>query len=69
MPIVTIDPQRCKKDGLCVRICEKVFEQKLEGSVPVVLMKNTATRAATAYLYVLQVRSHRRSVRTKKCTR
>jgi nitroreductase/NAD-dependent dihydropyrimidine dehydrogenase PreA subunit len=36
MPIVTIDPQRCKKDGLCVRICEKVFEQKLEGSVPVV---------------------------------
>ncbi|OPX99604.1 MAG: Ferredoxin-1 [Syntrophorhabdus sp. PtaU1.Bin002] len=37
MPIVTIDPQRCKKDGLCVRICEKVFAQAVEGSPPVVV--------------------------------
>lgn len=37
MPIVTIDPQRCKKDGLCVRICEKVFAQEIDGSVPVVV--------------------------------
>jgi len=37
MPIVTIDPQRCKKDGLCVRICEKVFAQEAEGSLPAVV--------------------------------
>lgn len=36
MPIVTVDPQRCKRDGLCVRICDKVFAQEGEGSVPVV---------------------------------
>jgi len=37
MPIVTIDPQRCKKDGLCARICEKVFAQEAEGSIPAVV--------------------------------
>lgn len=37
MSIVTIDPQRCKKDGLCVRICEKVFAQEAEGSPPAVV--------------------------------
>ena len=36
MSLVTIDPERCKKDGLCVRICQKVFSQEAEGSVPVV---------------------------------
>ncbi|HME44042.1 MAG TPA: nitroreductase family protein [Syntrophorhabdales bacterium] len=36
MSLVTIDPERCKKDGLCVRICQKVFSQDAEGSIPVV---------------------------------
>jgi len=36
MPIVSIDPHRCKKDGLCVRVCDKVFAQEAEGSMPVV---------------------------------
>jgi nitroreductase/NAD-dependent dihydropyrimidine dehydrogenase PreA subunit len=36
MPIVSIDPQKCKRDGLCVRICDKVFAQETEGSVPIV---------------------------------
>lgn len=36
MPIVSIDPQQCKKDGLCVRVCDKVFAQETEGSVPIV---------------------------------
>jgi nitroreductase/NAD-dependent dihydropyrimidine dehydrogenase PreA subunit len=36
MALVTIDPERCKKDGLCVRICQKVFSQEVEGSVPAV---------------------------------
>jgi nitroreductase/NAD-dependent dihydropyrimidine dehydrogenase PreA subunit len=34
MPLVTIDPGRCRKDGLCVRICQKVFSQKTKDSVP-----------------------------------
>jgi len=36
MSLVAIDPERCKKDGLCVRICQKVFSQEAEGSVPAV---------------------------------
>ncbi len=36
MSIITIDPARCIKDGLCVRICEKVFAQDTPGSLPVV---------------------------------
>lgn len=36
MSPVTIDPERCKKDGLCVRICQKVFSQEADGSIPVV---------------------------------
>jgi nitroreductase/NAD-dependent dihydropyrimidine dehydrogenase PreA subunit len=34
--LVTIDPELCRKDGLCVRVCRKVFSQEKEGSVPVV---------------------------------
>jgi len=36
MSLVSIDRRRCKKDGLCVRVCEKVFAQEAEGSVPIV---------------------------------
>jgi nitroreductase/NAD-dependent dihydropyrimidine dehydrogenase PreA subunit len=34
MSLVTIDPDRCKKDGLCARICRKVFSQETKGSIP-----------------------------------
>lgn len=34
MSLVTIDRERCKKDGLCVRICQKVFSQEAKDSVP-----------------------------------
>ncbi len=34
MSIVTIDPELCRKDGLCVRVCQKVFLQKARGTVP-----------------------------------
>ncbi len=34
MPLVTIDQERCNKDGLCVRICQKVFSQEAKGSIP-----------------------------------
>ena len=34
MPLVTIDPGLCLKDGLCVRICHKVFSRKAEDAVP-----------------------------------
>jgi nitroreductase/NAD-dependent dihydropyrimidine dehydrogenase PreA subunit len=37
MPLVTIDPERCRKDGLCVRICQKVFSLKTTNSVPEVV--------------------------------
>lgn len=33
-PTITIDGERCKKDGLCVRVCPKVFEEAATGSVP-----------------------------------
>ncbi len=33
-PLITIDPERCNKDGICVRICQKVFAQRETGSVP-----------------------------------
>src|SRR5271157_1678014 len=36
MSLVTIDPERCQKEGLCVRICQKVFSQEAKGSVPIV---------------------------------
>ncbi len=32
--LITIDRKLCKKDGLCVRICPKVFTQDNTGSVP-----------------------------------
>jgi nitroreductase/NAD-dependent dihydropyrimidine dehydrogenase PreA subunit len=32
--MVTIDPERCNGDGLCARICSKVFEQERSDSVP-----------------------------------
>lgn len=32
--MVTIDPERCNRDGLCARICKKVFEQEKEDSIP-----------------------------------
>jgi nitroreductase/NAD-dependent dihydropyrimidine dehydrogenase PreA subunit len=34
MSLLTIDAERCRKDGLCVRICQKVFVQKDRESVP-----------------------------------
>jgi len=34
MPLVTIDRERCNKDGLCARICQKVFAQETKGSIP-----------------------------------
>ena len=37
MPLITIDPERCRKDGLCVQICQKVFSQKEKDSVPEVV--------------------------------
>ncbi len=36
MVAVAIDPEKCRKDGLCVGICEKVFSQDEKGAVPVV---------------------------------
>jgi nitroreductase/NAD-dependent dihydropyrimidine dehydrogenase PreA subunit len=36
MPVVTIDSERCLKDGLCARICRKVFSQAMKGSVPII---------------------------------
>ena len=32
--LITIDSEICRKDGLCVRICPKVFMQAGPGSVP-----------------------------------
>lgn len=32
---VAVDPGLCRKDGLCVRVCRKVFSQEEEGSAPV----------------------------------
>jgi nitroreductase/NAD-dependent dihydropyrimidine dehydrogenase PreA subunit len=32
--LITIDSEICRKDGLCVRICPKVFTQAGPGSVP-----------------------------------
>jgi nitroreductase/NAD-dependent dihydropyrimidine dehydrogenase PreA subunit len=37
MSLVTIDPELCRKDGLCVRVCQKVFSQKTKDSVPEVV--------------------------------
>ena len=34
MPLVTIDRERCDKDGLCARICQKVFSQEAKGTIP-----------------------------------
>jgi len=34
MPLVAIDPERCKRDGLCQRICQKVFSLEAEGGIP-----------------------------------
>ncbi|MCX5813877.1 MAG: nitroreductase family protein [Proteobacteria bacterium] len=36
MPIITIDQERCRKDGLCVSICQKVLSWEGKGSLPVV---------------------------------
>jgi nitroreductase/NAD-dependent dihydropyrimidine dehydrogenase PreA subunit len=36
MPLIAIDPELCRRDGLCARICPKVFSWVTEGSVPVV---------------------------------
>ncbi len=32
--LITIDSEMCKRDGLCVRVCPKVFTQDAPGSVP-----------------------------------
>jgi nitroreductase/NAD-dependent dihydropyrimidine dehydrogenase PreA subunit len=34
--LIAIDRERCLKDGLCVRICQKVFSQETSGSIPIV---------------------------------
>ncbi len=34
MSLVTINRAKCKKDGLCHRICQKVFSLESEGSIP-----------------------------------
>jgi nitroreductase/NAD-dependent dihydropyrimidine dehydrogenase PreA subunit len=34
MSRVTIDPEKCRRDGLCISICEKVFSRTDKGSVP-----------------------------------
>lgn len=34
MPLLKIDPERCRKDGLCVLVCGKVFSQREKGTVP-----------------------------------
>ncbi len=34
MPRVTIDHERCRRDGLCVLVCRKVFSQEFKDSVP-----------------------------------
>lgn len=34
MSIVVIDPERCRKDGLCASICQKVLSWEGKGSVP-----------------------------------
>jgi NAD-dependent dihydropyrimidine dehydrogenase PreA subunit len=36
MPIVTIDRELCRKDGLCASICPKVLSWEGKGSIPVV---------------------------------
>ena len=35
-PVIRIDSALCIKDGLCVRVCPKVFTQQAEGTVPAV---------------------------------
>lgn len=37
MPLISINRERCQKDGLCARICHKVFEQKDSDSFPEVV--------------------------------
>lgn len=34
MPMISIDSERCNRDGLCARICKKVFEQDQADSIP-----------------------------------
>ena len=41
MPPVEIDSTRCLKDGLCVKICRKVFSEGPTGSVPVAERENS----------------------------
>jgi len=36
MSLITIDRERCRKDGLCFSICRKVFSWEGKGSIPVV---------------------------------
>lgn len=36
MSLITINPELCKKEGFCTRICQKVFSQEVRGSVPIV---------------------------------
>jgi len=33
---ITIDADKCNKDGLCVRVCPWVFEQADKATVPIV---------------------------------
>ena len=41
MTRVAIDPERCRKDGLCVSVCRKVFSQESKDSIPVALHKGS----------------------------
>ncbi len=34
MPLVTIDPERCTGDGLCQRVCQKVFSCEAGSTIP-----------------------------------
>jgi nitroreductase/NAD-dependent dihydropyrimidine dehydrogenase PreA subunit len=41
MPLITIDGDHCRKDGLCVRVCQKVLSQKSKDSVPEVFREGS----------------------------
>ena len=41
MALITIDPEKCRRDGLCVRVCQKVFSQETDDSVPLVVNEDS----------------------------
>lgn len=50
MPALKIDHKLCKKDGLCVRICQKVFYQRDRDSVPEVAHEEFCNRCGHCIL-------------------